>query len=705
MHVSLNWLKTYLNIEELNSETLQNRLILNGFEIEKISKARTINKGDIIFDFSTTANRPDVLSLVGFATEISNLFSIRWKKLPYRYESSDLLNENIENEIDFIGTVFYRGIVVSHIKFESFSPSWLQSRLLDLKLPNLNLFLNLANYTMLELGQPFQLYDYKKILRLIDNPNDIVFGTRFGKSDETFIDSNNKIYNLSISTLLVTVNNIPISIAGGPISLYACIDKDTTIMFIEASIFNPDLFRQSNKSIGFSSNATLFYQRGINKFLVNTSCRRFLSLLSIFNRNLKSTLKTTFYTNFSRNYKKIYFDPKNLESILDFKNIKLDKLNKVTNFEIFLIEIFVQLNLPYNQSAIIDSNPMYHTRVVQIPFTRLVDLDEEIDLFEEICRLIGFNTFVNISSNKISLRKLSKTENLKRRFRKNLLSLGFDEVYHYSLTSLTSFAEIELSNSKIVHTELKNTLLNHLLQTIYNNYKKAHISTQIFEFGRIFTESKKRYIFEFEALAGTFGGLTMKNNWDSNYILNWFNAKGIFEILFKQFSFDLNFTVPKFAFEIAHSKRIFQIQTKRKNIGVFFELNPKFVKKYGLVKPIYLFELNFTKLIKIVEKQKLTIYIPYSNYPISRKDLSLVVPEPTTFSQITKIILVFTNEFLKSFELFDVYKNFDTPMNFKNLGISLEFQSQGETLMRSEIDNLVQKIRLKLKNELNVVLK
>jgi len=714
MYISLNWLRTYLNLENLDINVLKNRLILSGFEIEEILIKTYKNKKDIIFDVSTTANRSDVLSLLGFATEASNLFSLERKRFPYNYTNNYCLSPTTEIKTDFFGTIAYLGVVVENIQYETKSPIWLKSRLLNLNLTDIDLFSNLANYTMLEWGQPIQLYDYEKIKTLTGNNSDFVIKTRFAKQNENFIDSENRSYSLSPLTLLVVVNDFPISIAGGPVSMTASIDKTTKSLFVETAIFSPRVFRQSMKNVGIRTNSTLFYERRVNEFLLNSSCKRFLNLLCLFNKDIKYKPLITFLEKTQNKFEAIKLDCNNLKTVLGLekfirqqavmpnqisKNLSSLEQNITKSTESFVIKVIKKLDFQVYEKS---KNIFF----IKVPFTRYIDIEEEIDLLEEIGRFVGFNKFSTIFPKKSEFGKLSRSENLKRKFRKSLLNLGFSEVFNYSLVPVKNFQKSASSSSKVLDYELRNTLLNQILENNYTNLKKGNLPIQAFEFGRIFVENNKDFILEYEAIGGIFGGLKWRSDWSlKSSNTDWFQAKGIFEILLTKLSLRVNFSVPELIPNIAHRKRVLTIKYERKKIGNFFEINPKFVNKNGFVKNVYLFELNFTKILKLIEKRKKTIYYPYSIYPVSKVDLSLIVPNNLNFMTISKTILSSANNCLKSFELFDIYKNLNVTSNTYNLGVTLKFQSKEGTLTRTEVESVVLDIKSKLMKELNILVR
>jgi len=709
MYISIDWLREHLDLKSIKLGEFQKQLLLNGFEIEEIITEQNTN--DIILDISTTSNRPDVLSFIGFINELQTLLKLKVIKKKRKIKSKFIFLNNNSFKINFSETLFYLGFSISLNKIPQKTPNWLDFRLKKANLEEIGFLENLTNYMMLEYGQPVQIYDYNKILNVISDPTKMKISTRFAVNGEKFIGINNKTYLLNPLTLLVILNNQVISIAGGPISKEFAPDKNTCFLFIEFGIFSPGVLRKSLKSIGFRNSATLYYERQINTFLVNSTVKRFLSLLLTLSNNSLELEMLVNYCNpvtlkfFEYNLviksNKILVKPPKIK--LSFKRLALI-LGLQNKFELyssqFIPEKISQLGFKIcnvkveNKAALLILDHYKHS--ILIPFNRYPDISSEIDLIEEIGRIIGFNNFPSILPKIHKIGKLSKYEKFKRTFRTSFINLGFNESINYSFINENDFKWLTIQNNE---QNLKFTLLNKLLQTNYNNLKNNSGLIQTFEIGRIFIKLDQKKFLEYEVISGIFGDLKCRYDWQNLPInFDWFQAKGYLETIFKKLNLDLNYVIPPECPSICHSGRIFYIQAENKTIGVFFQINPKVEKKYK--RNIFVFELNFSKLIQIFRLNKIT-YSNYSLYPPISIDLSLLVPNEVTFIEISKLIIATTDILLKSFEVFDIYENALDKTNY-SLGIKLTFQSFNRTLLKSEIELLVNEIESKLFLEQNI---
>src|SRR5215472_17429262 len=77
MRVPREWLEAYVDLGDVSTETLVERLETIGLPVDTVEQAG----GDPVLDVEVTANRPDCLSIIGMAREAALLFG-RALRLP-----------------------------------------------------------------------------------------------------------------------------------------------------------------------------------------------------------------------------------------------------------------------------------------------------------------------------------------------------------------------------------------------------------------------------------------------------------------------------------------------------------------------------------------------------------------------------------------------------------------------------------------------
>jgi len=692
MYVSTNWLKAILNLTHVNLITIKDRLTSSGFEVEETKILKILNQNDIILDLKTITNRPDILSIIGLTNEIRSLIYINFKKVNLKKANFNFFKKCNQNQIkfsnNFSSTICFISSSIENIKVEKIQP-WIKKRLISSNILPENNLNDIAKYCLLEWGQPIFLYDLDKIKKLTNSQNPKI-EIRFAKIGEIFVDSNSLYYKLTEQTLLILANNIPISIAGSVVSKDCNIDCFTKSIMIELSIFDPKVFRNSERSVGVRTIMSVFYERGISPFLVKPSYNRFLNLLFLFNINFSFTnnnnlvyFKELFYTK-----KLIPLSFKNIESLLGNSSIKKEEniskrkvfecLNKM-RFDFVLIEDYCK---------------------VRIPLTRYSDIEEEIDLIEEISRFVGFDNFKSILMKVKQIGKLSKYENLKRKFRQSFLNLGFIEVFNYSLITQENLNNPIIINPLIVeYSSLRTNLISQLIKSLEKNITQGNKVLPIFEIGRVFKKYNSTFL-ESESICGVFGDTTYKIEWsEKNLILNWFQAKTILENIL--ISLQINYILEKktITSEFYNPKNCLAIMQNNEEIGIFGSINPKFSSSKGLSHNCFLFEIELTK---ILTKRNAVLYKTYSVYPPLTVDLSLMVPKQISFTQINLIIKNLATNLIDQIEVFDLYEKGHVNKDCYSLGIKIVFKSKAKTLLKTDIDLILLKIQNELKQNLNI---
>lgn len=692
MYVSTNWLKAILNLTHVNLMTIKDRLTSSGFEVEETKILKILNQRDIILDLKTITNRPDILSIIGLTNEISSLIYVNFKKINLKKTNFNFFKNFNQNKIksanNFSSTICFISSNIENIEVEKIQP-WIKKRLISSNIILENNLNDLSKYCLLEWGQPIFLYDLDKIKKLTKSEKPKI-EVRFAKIGETFIDSNSINYELTEQTLLVIANNIPIAIAGSLISKDCKIDSFTKSIMIELSIFDPKIFRNSERSIGIRTIMSVFYERGINTFLIKPSYNRFLNLLLLLNTNF--TFKNT--NNFIY-FKELFYKKKIIP--LSFKNIEYilgSFYNKEQNFvKTNVLECLNQMRFDF----VLKED---YCKVI-IPLTRYSDIEEEIDLIEEICRFIGFDNFKSRLLKVRRIGKLSKYENLKRKFRHSFLNLGFTEVFNYSLISKENLNNPIIINPLIFeYSSLRTNFISQLLKSLEKNIAQGNKVLPIFEIGRIFKKQSNSEFLETELLCGIFVDTTYKISWSEKDLgLNWFQIKTSLENLLINLQINYAFEKKNIISEFYNPKNCLAIIQDNQEIGLFGSINPKFSSIKGLTSNYFLFEIELTKILK---KNKLLLYKSYSIYPSLTIDLSLIVPKQITFSQINLIIKNAERNLIDKIEVFDLYEKGNFNQNCYSLGIKIVFKSKYKTLLKTDIDLILVKIQNELKQNLNI---
>jgi phenylalanyl-tRNA synthetase beta chain len=578
-------------------------------------------------------------------------------------------------------------------------PNWVTEKLLCSGIEPANNLTDFQTYILLETGYPSEFYDLDKI-RNITKSSEFEISLKPALDNQKFIANNGSEYLMNPEILLLEAGNCPLSIGGIISNNQVCYTDDTTSLLIEMSIFNSKKIRQQSRLLGLRTDRSARYEKGLNNSYFVIALIRLILLLKISNPQLICKIHTAYQTE----------QPKLPNIALSYDNtieilgpVRAEKSEKSVNLTpLQITEYLTRLNFVFT----FDENNLIW--FVEIPLSRIDDIEREIDLIEEVGRLHGFNNFVTNLPNIYNI----GTEDFSYQIRKKLTSCfvneGFNELIQYSLVDDKTSNHIKLVNPLIADcSTLRKSLLPNLINIRTENSKQGNKILEGFEYGHVFSGDITTKYVEKEVVSGIFGGLKSKREWDeSSKSLSWFEAKGKMEDLFKKLNLSVNWKNSNLEFykDILHPYRTAELYIdEHKFLGVFGQIHPVSSKKNNISKDIFLFEFDLETLKQEFIKQKLPLYQSYSSYPKISKDLSFVIDKTVSFNKIESTILKTGTEYLKNIELLDEYQGDSIPDHQTSLCVQLIFQSKEKTLTTKEVDKILKDIETVLTKEYSVV--
>ena len=153
MRVSYEWTRELVDIEA-TPEEVSEKLTAIGLEVEGTESI----DGDTVFEVNVTPNRPDCLSMIGIARELSAAFRVPLKippheipgELPVSDFSIEIAHPQLCNR--------YAGRYIKDAKIGD-SPEWMKKRLEKCGIRSINNVVDITNYVLLEFGHPLHAFD------------------------------------------------------------------------------------------------------------------------------------------------------------------------------------------------------------------------------------------------------------------------------------------------------------------------------------------------------------------------------------------------------------------------------------------------------------------------------------------------------------------------------------------------------------------
>jgi len=629
---------------------------------------------DSIFDFDITPNRGDCFSHLGIARELAIIENNKINFLESKFElsnfkTSDLVNVKIQdkNICSRYSCQIIKNIDVSD------SPQWLKNKLNMIGQKSINNIVDLANYIMFDTGQPLHVFDYDKIKGNIN--------VRFAKKGEELITLDNIKKKLSINDIIISDDNKPIAIAGVIGGLNSHVDSNTKNILIESAVFDEIKIRKTSKNHDYSKEASKRFERGVDLNNTINSMNKFSSLLvETCDGNIGSDYIDVCK---SRDIKEIAFDVLKCNSFLG-TSLKSKEIKNIFN------------------SLSIDCSKGVNSFNCSIPSYRN-DLEFEVDLFEEIARVYGYDNIPsNVNFTFPSDSFVPDDDLIDLKIRNFLSSNGFNEHYSNSLYSKddcllnNEYKPVKLINPLSSDMQyVRNSLLPGLLRAVSFNQRRGKDFIKFFEIGNITFSDKKSY-------SGTSQIKKLMVVWLGDIIKHWKNPikQDIYSIKGEIKSMLNMLNICNISFKV--NKSIVDILVNKEKIGYFKSIEKKTINDYNLSGNIFICSVNIDLLNKYYSKGDI-IYNKIYSYPSIERDISILIDKKYSNQEIQDSIICSGGQYLNNVELFDLYQGEEISNKSKSLAYSLKFNSNDRTLTDKEIDIEVKNILNELKNKFKII--
>ncbi|MFP6203298.1 phenylalanine--tRNA ligase subunit beta [Helicobacter pylori] len=325
------------------------------------------------------------------------------------------------------------------------------------------------------------------------------------------------------------------------------------------------------------------------------------------------------------------------------------------------------------------------------------------DIAEEILRFVGIDNLVSKSLHCVSS-KNSNSHYDTHRFFENLkhkaLACGFKEVIHYVFYSKEKQQKLgfevledplELQNP--ITTELntlRTSLVCGLLDASLRNKNLGFKSIALYEKGSVYNSKRE----ETQKLGFLASGLQKKESYPDAKGKAW-DFYSFAECVSKVIG---DFSLEKLTTQtpINHPYQSAKIIQNNEVIGVIAKIHPKVIQELDLFESYYA-EIDASKL-----KRPAMLLKPFSIYPSSVRDLTLIIDENTAFSRIKKALKDAQIPNLSEILPLDIFKE---SHNSIALSMRCVIHSLEKTLNDEEVNSAVQKVLEILEKEFNARLK
>jgi phenylalanyl-tRNA synthetase beta chain len=644
---------------------------------------------DEVVEFEITPDRGYALSLRGIAREAAIGFEAPFQD-PAELSTPEGDDAGYPVRVeDPAGCDVFVARTVTGIDPQALSPLWMQRRLQMAGMRPISLIVDIANYVMLELGQPIHTYDRRRLSGPI-----VVRRAVAGEVLETLDGAKRP---LDPADLLITDDSGPIGLAGVMGGASTEIHDGSTEVVVEAAHFEATSIARTVRRHKLLSEASKRFERGADPATAAAAAQRVVDLL------------------------------------VELAGGTADPGVTVVGAVTRPAPITIPWTHPGRVAGVDYTREEVEARLVQVgcdlapsgdddlavtPPSWRPDLRDPNDLAEEVIRLEGFDRLPSTLPKAALGTGYGHAQRIRRRVGTALASAGYVEVIAYPFIGQADLDALGLpENDPRRNTvrlanpiseeqpSMRTTLLPGLLAALRRNIGRGSGDLALFEQGLVFRPRKdaapvaprltveRRPTDEELAtldaalphqprrVAVVLSGLREPAGWwGAGRPAGWQDAIQAARIVADACRVELEVTPDQH--EPWHPGRCARLAVNGRLVGHAGELHPRVVAELGLPPRTAALELELDRMIPAEEV--LTQAPRISSMPVATQDVALVVDASVPEHDVETALREGAGPLLESLRLFDVYTGERIGEGRKSLAFALRFRAPDRTLTAEE---------------------
>ena len=576
-----------------------------------------------VLEVTPTMNRVDLLSVYGLAREVAALFDGTLRPMPGN-DPPLLRPELVEIEVeDPEGCPRYVGRVFRNVRVGP-SPAWLRARLHAADLRAISNVVDVTNYVMHAFGNPLHAFDFAKLAggRIV---------VRRAREGEELRTLDGQLRRLDPRDLMIADAERSVALAAIMGGLETEVSEETTEVLLEAANFEPIGILRSSERLGLRTAGSNRWEKGVDPHLALPA--------AVYASQLLVELAGAELTGSADVHGDLPARP-----IVRLRPERTDRL--------------LGLTVPADEQRAILTRLGFETDEswdVTVPTWRARDVTREVDLIEEVARVVLERVPFTRPLRRHVQGRLTLEQRLRRVVEDVLVGAGFSEAYTWSLQpDDPSPAAIRLPDPMTSdQAVLRTTLLPGLVEAARTNVDAGNEAIALFEIARVYLPGRERLPDErWHVGAIAEGGFSA--------------AKGAVEALYGALHLELE--VRRTSHALLHPGKAAETDA-----GVLGELHPSELEgDWGVL------ELDLAALFAPVPER--IVYEDVVTYPALRQDIAVVVDEDVEAGMLVRAAREAAGPELREARVFDVYRGAQVGEGRKSVAIHLAFQSPERTL-------------------------
>jgi len=664
---------------------------------------------DTVLDIEVTPNRPDWLSHLGVAREVSAING-EMVQAPTAWtppkSGGDTLDFTVEIA-DFADCPRYTAHLARDIRLGD-APRWMKNRLRAVGARPINNVVDISNYVMFETGQPLHAFDLGKL-----TGNHL--SVRRAASGETLRTLDGVPRELDPDDLLITDEAGPVALAGVMGGAESEVDARSGDVLLEAAFFEPGIVRRASRRHQLLSDAAYRFERQADWDAVEFGARRALLLLQ---EHAGAHIEAGYVDR---------QDPDRRET--KQITLRVEQVNRLLGTRISTIEAVEHLqalDLPCQPvGQVRDRTDATGKLLVTVPSFRR-DLHEEVDLIEEVARIYGYDNIeaADHFRGRTSVRR-RRLDGVLDNVRDYLAAMGHCEIVTSTFMAREDLDRLGLAQDDprrellAVHnprhggeTLLRSTLTPSLLAAARHNLNADQPTPfRLFQVGKSFLAAE----------SGDYGGrheddgllpretLTLQlavigrtDTVHGDIPADILEIKGTVAALAEHLRLEIVFAAGSDAPQLQPGRAWTVEDGEGRVVGEAGAVARRCLRAFDVDVPVALAEID----LRVLDLAPRTLrYAGFSRFPAVKRDLSLVTPAGVTYDQIKQHVASAGGPLLDSIALFDLFRGGQLAPGSTAVGIRLKFQSAKGNLKGKAVDKAIDAIVGALRTELGVELR
>lgn len=640
---------------------------------------------DQVLDISITPNRGDCLSMHGVARDLSALDRQLWQPQPVAAVTVSL--DDRQNVMLDAPTACprYVGRVLRNLNATAKTPLWMEERLRRAGVRASGLpVVDSINYVMLETGQPMHAFDADKITGTIR--------VQEASADEKVVVLGGQEVWVKAGSLLITDEVSTLAVAGVMGGEASAVTAETTAVFLESAYFSPEAIAKSSKVNALRSDSSFRYERGVDFNLQAQALERVTQLIvdlcgaevgpvteAVDSAHLPERQPITLRQSTITRYLGLELEPADVEQMLTALDLQLQSAGE----GVWTV-----------QSS-----------------SRRFDIEQEVDLVEEVIRLYGYNAIPYAPLHgelRMAGSGVLDAYNRLKQAKSTWVERGYCEAITYS------FVEPELEQT-LAHGQgeaialmnplaadmsvMRRSLWAGLLQALQYNLNRQQNRVRLFEYGKCFARVGGDIV-QTDKLAAVIAGHRCAKQWNEpEQVVDFYDLKRDVSELLSALAVTVEWQPSEHVALHPHQQQA--LVRDGEVIGYLGALHPQWVDQLDLSQQPFLFEINWSSLKQSDRRQ----FKAFSRFPAVKRDLSFVVNESITASEICDRVCKLAGPLLNDVQVFDIYRSSRVGEGKKSVSLGLAFQDAERTLVDTEIDHAIQLVVDGLADELGTQLR